>query len=127
MINLLLAFILLSFYLCNVLFLIVFLISFISFNFLTILEEKYALFIKKTKPCNHLISMPEINRIYLSIWRLLVGLNNGSKWSFNVSASSPSSASNANFSLLHFLLFLLLLSGDVHPHPGPNNKKTYNF
>ena len=65
--------------------------------------------------------------VSLPIWRLRVGLNNGSKWSFDFSNPSLTLERNAQFSLLHFFLFLLLLCGDVHPHPGPYNKKNYNF
>ena len=65
--------------------------------------------------------------VSLFLWRLLVGIFNGSTLCLNKSESSPRYASTFCSSLSYFLLLLLLLSGDVHPNPGQRKDKYYNF
>ena len=65
--------------------------------------------------------------VNLVIWRLLVGIFNGSKAFRNISSFSDISSGFNQSSFLCLILILLLLSGDVHQNPWPKKDKTNNF
>ena len=60
------------------------------------------------------------------IWRVVVGLFNASKLSAHLSTSHPIDIPTYS-PLPLFIIFLLLLANDVHPHPGPISNKTRHF
>ena len=64
--------------------------------------------------------------VSLILWRLLVGRFNGSKLYHKCFRSHVPTGNNFCPSLVVFII-LLLLSGDVHPNPGPKRDKDYNF
>ena len=65
--------------------------------------------------------------VSLITWRLLVGRFNGSNQFLHNYFKSHIRKGKYHCHLLIVFLILLLLSGDVHPNPGPKRDKDYNF
>ena len=65
--------------------------------------------------------------VSLITWRLLVGRFNGIKPSYQKCFRSHTPTGNNHCPLLIVVMMLLLLSGNVHPNPGPKRDKDYNF
>ena len=65
--------------------------------------------------------------VSLITWRLFVGRFNGSNQFLHNCFKSHIRKGKYHCHLLIVFLILLLLSGDVHPNPGPKRDKDYNF
>ena len=65
--------------------------------------------------------------VSLITWRLLVGRFNGSKPFYHNCFKNHNAKGKHHYPSLVAFMILLLLSGDVHPNPGPKRDKDYNF